>query len=171
MNEDGSNNQPTNQPTRRNLKAEPENPKGPYRGQAGLSFQNVSTKIPNTPAWKIVLDGVATLAAQERASDSYIHRAALIEYVDRHLPGNWQLPIDNFTENPLPLSEAAQEKLTTVPEKEAAPTIQPLTKDDLRVWGEATLRRFLESPSLPQEERELIEHEIRVRERVRGNPE
>jgi hypothetical protein len=96
-------------------------------------------------------------------------REAWCEYVTRHSPGNPTPPLEHWTEG-LPFSEAAQEKLTSVQETEAAttPTIQPLTEEDLRVWGEATLRKFLESPSLSQEYRGMIEHELHVRELRRG---
>jgi hypothetical protein len=112
MNEDGSNNQPTNQPTHANNN-EPENPKGPYRGSEKFSFTSISTKIPKTWAWDEILGGVSILAKQENASHSYVLRAAIIEYVRRHLPGNNQLVLENFPGcGELPLSTAAQEKLT-----------------------------------------------------------
>ena len=109
------------------------------------------------------------LAKRDDMEVSTLARNLFFEGVDRHYPGNPSLPLDHWTKE-IPFSEAAQEKLTSAPEKEAAPTptIQPLTKDDLRVWGEATLRAFLNSPKLSQADREIMEHELHVRERRRG---
>ena len=59
-----------------------------------------------------LLDGFHNLCATERLDKGAFTKKALEEYVTRHSPGNNQLILDNYQENPVPFSVAAQEKLT-----------------------------------------------------------
>jgi hypothetical protein len=57
------------------------------------------------------VDGIEDLRAKDRLAKGPFVRKMAREYVQRHSPGNSQLILDNYHENPVPFSIAAQEKL------------------------------------------------------------
>jgi hypothetical protein len=107
MNEVVSNNQSINQSIR---PADLLNPKRPHDG-GGCQTKPVGLTIPDTPTWRRILKDLRLLAARDDASCSYIYREALIEYHQRHFPGNPTPPLDHWIKGE-PFSEAAREKIT-----------------------------------------------------------
>jgi len=95
------------------------NPKGPRRGN-GTPNRVISIPIPQTAEWDSILkDYKFKLAALEDSSLAHVYRDALIEYHQRHIPGNPGLPLNHWIDGE-PFSEAAREKLrkrATVTEK------------------------------------------------------
>jgi hypothetical protein len=86
------------------------NPKRPHDGK-GAQTKPLGLTIPDTPTWRGILKDLRVLAARDNASCSYVYREALIEYHQRHFPGNPALPLTHWTIGE-PLSIAAQEKLS-----------------------------------------------------------
>ena len=118
------------------------NPKGPHRGN-NLPIKNVAVPIPQTEEWLKLIKNLKTLAVREDASDAHIYRNALIEYHNRHFPGNPALPLTHWTKDE-PLSEAAEEKLSKessiCPEKRSMPDYGHMNVSELEA---ALNKRFL----------------------------
>jgi hypothetical protein len=85
------------------------NPKGPHDGQR-IQTTPVGFGVPVTVSWDKILSDLRILAARDNASAAYVYREALIEYHQRHFPGNPGLPLTHWITGD-PLSVAAQEKL------------------------------------------------------------
>ena len=118
---------------------------------------------------QLLFDGMETLRGKDRKNRSEFIRFALAEYVGRHLPsGNPQLDIRVYGQvDPVPLSEAAKEKL-------AAPPPQPKATPN---YAEMTTEQLLEMYRHPWKlqgfDRQMVGHILKKRgvdlEKIKGD--
>jgi len=71
--------------------------------------------IQDTATNRQYMEKEEILAARDRISFGEIRRLAWTEYLDRHFPGNNQLPLDHWQPGGPEFSEAAREKLEKDP--------------------------------------------------------
>jgi len=94
-----------------------------------------------------LLDRIETLRHRDRWSITRFLREAVGEYVGRHLPGNPIPMLENYPaegRDPVPFSEAAQEKLAPKPTPEVEmPHFEKMTVTEIQDWLRNT--RFIDA--------------------------